>query len=95
MKYMYILSITILWQFKTMKLVISNKTLKRCKIAHCKKVIVMISTKTIYGYSNRAIHMILATIKYRMKKINYIPDISVLFNHHKSLIQRCKINYVY
>lgn len=47
MKYMYILSITILWQFKTMKLVISNKTLKRCKIAHCKKVIVMISTKTI------------------------------------------------
>lgn len=33
-------------------------TLKRCKIAHCKKVIVMISTKTIYGYSNRAIHMI-------------------------------------
>lgn len=58
MKYMYILSITIFWQFKTMKLVISNKTLKRCKIAHCKKVIVMISTKTIYGYSNRAIHMI-------------------------------------
>lgn len=52
MKYMYILSITILWQFKTMKLVL------RCKIAHCKKVIVMISTKTIYGYSNRAIHMI-------------------------------------
>lgn len=52
MKYMYILSITILWQFKTMKLVISNKTLKRCKIAHCKKVIVMISTKTIYRYSN-------------------------------------------
>lgn len=37
---------------------ISNKTLKRCKIAHCKKVIVMISTKTIYGYSNRAINMI-------------------------------------
>lgn len=34
------------------------QTLKRCKIAHCKKVIVMISTKTIYGYSNRAIHMI-------------------------------------
>lgn len=60
MKYMYILStcITILWQFKTMKLVIGNQTLKRCKIAHCKKVIVMISTKTIYGYSNRAIHMI-------------------------------------
>lgn len=48
MKYMYILRIIILWQFKTMKPVLCNKTFKRCKIAHCKKVIVEISTKTIY-----------------------------------------------
>lgn len=66
---------------------ISNKTLKKWLSWFLQKQFMDTQTELFIW--------LLATIKYRMKKINYIPDISVLFNHHKSLIQRCKINYVY
>lgn len=62
-----------------MKLVISNKILKRCKIVYCKKVIVMIFIKIIYGYLNRVIYMIISynKISYEENKL-YIRYICII-----------------
>lgn len=75
---------------------ISNKTLKRCKIAHCNKSDCHYFYKTQFiETKTETIIRLLATIKHRMKKINYLSDLYVLLNHHKSLIHRRKINYMY
>lgn len=62
-----------------MKLVISNKILKRCKIVYCNKVIVMIFIKIIYGYLNRVIYMIISydKISYEENKL-YIRYICII-----------------